>query len=77
MSDLSKDEKKALMKKWKAEQNKKYILNKTKVKKLFAYLENKLDNEPCDHTMKHTENWILGNCNAGMKDAVMKEINKE
>lgn len=39
MGELSKEEKKALMKKWKDSQNKKYILSKTKAQKLFRYLE--------------------------------------
>lgn len=46
MTELSKEEKKALMKKWKDSQNKKYILSKAKTQKLFRYLETQLDDTP-------------------------------
>lgn len=58
MSTLSKEEKKALMKKWKATQIKKYVLSKTRVEKLFDYLETQLAADPCDHTLRRTEQWL-------------------
>lgn len=61
MAELSKEEKKALMNKWKAAQNKKYILSKAKTQKLFHYLEIQLENTPCDHTLCHTEQWLKEN----------------
>lgn len=61
MAELSKEEKKALMKKWKAGQNKKYILSKTKTQKLFRYLETQLHHTPCNHTLCHTEQWLKDN----------------
>ena len=54
MADLSKEEKRAMMKKWKAAQEKKYILSKAQVKKYFAFLENVLEQQPCDHTLRYT-----------------------
>lgn len=61
MAELSKEEKKALMKNWKAAQNKKYILSKTKTQKLFRYLETQLGNAPCGHTLCYTEQWLIDN----------------
>ena len=61
MAELSKEEKKALMNKWKATQNKKYILSKTKTQILFRYLETELENTPCNHTLHYTEQWLKDN----------------
>lgn len=44
MANLSKDEKNALKKTWKAAQNKNYILTEENVQELFEYLEEQLDN---------------------------------
>ena len=46
-----------MMKKWKAAQEKKYILSKAQVKKYFAFLENVLEQQPCDHTLRYTQYW--------------------
>lgn len=76
MAELSKEKKKALMKKWKTAQKKKYMLNKTQVKKLISFLETKLEEEPCNHTMRYTEKWIRENCDSGKVEAVITEINE-
>ena len=55
---LSKEEKKLLFKQWKASQNKKYMLSKTKVQKLFHYLEVQLAGNPCNHTLHFTGQWL-------------------
>ena len=52
MTELSKQQKKELLHKWKAEQNKKYLLNKSSVRKLFSYLKKELSKEPCDHSLR-------------------------
>lgn len=54
MSERSKEDKKALLKKWKAAQNKKYILSKTMVRNLFHYLESQLSETACDNTLHFT-----------------------
>lgn len=61
MAELSKEEKKALMKKWKDSQNKKYILSKAKTQKLFRYLETQLEDTPCNHKLRYTEQWLKDN----------------
>lgn len=74
MSDMSKEEKKALMKKWKAAQNKKYILSKARAQKLFRYLETELENTPCNHTLCYTEQWLKDNLPQEKIDSVIIEM---
>ncbi len=74
MAELSKEEKKALMKKWKDSQNKRYILSKTKTQKLFRYLETQLDDTPCNHTLCYTEQWLKDNLSEEKVNSVIAEI---
>lgn len=74
MTELSKEEKKALMKKWKDTQNKKYILSKTKTQKLFHYLETQLENTPCNHTLCYTEQWLKDNLSREKVKSVIAEM---
>lgn len=46
MAELSKQKKKARLKQWRTAQNRKYILSKAKVQKLFYYLETQLEKNP-------------------------------
>lgn len=46
MADLTKEQKKEILRKWRADQNKKYLLSKTNVRKLFRYLNKELEKEP-------------------------------
>lgn len=63
-----------MMKQWKAAQEKKYILSKAQVKKYFAFLENALERQPCDHTLRHTEKWLAGHYKGGKIDDIIEEI---
>lgn len=74
MSSLSKAEKNALKKEWKATQHKVYILTQESVQGLFEYLEAKLDNTGCDHTLCHTEQWIKDNIPQELIESVVTEI---
>lgn len=76
MSELSKEDKKALLKKWKAAQNKKYILSKTKVRNLFHYLESQLSETACDNTLHFTEQWLTNNLPQGKIESVIAELNE-
>ena len=76
MSERSKEDKKALLKKWKAAQNKKYILSKTKVRKLFQYLESQLSETPCDNTLHFTEQWLTNNLPQEKIESVIAELNE-
>ena len=55
---MTKEEKKALLQQWNAEQEKKYILDEAQVEDLFGYLEEKLEACDCDHTLKFTLEWL-------------------
>ena len=46
------------LKQWKAFQNKRYMLSKTKVQKLFHYLEVQLAGNPCNYTVHFTGQWL-------------------
>ena len=61
------------MQKWKAEQNKKYLLNKSSVKKLFSYLRKELSKEPCDHSLRKTERWLEEHC-PEKKESIIQEL---
>ena len=74
MANLSKEEKNALKKAWKAAQSKNYILKEENVQKLFEYLEEQLDNSCCDHTLHHTEQWLKENISQEMIESVIAEI---
>lgn len=74
MAVLSKEEKKALMKKWKDSQSKKYILSKTKTQKLFRYLETQLRNTPCNHKLCYTEQWLKDNLPEEKVKSVIAEM---
>ena len=74
MAELSKDEKKALMNKWKDGQNKKYILSKTKTQKMFRFLETQLEDIPCNHTLCYTEQWLKDNLSEEKVKSVITEM---
>ena len=76
MSELSKEDKKALLKKWKDAQNKKYILSKTKVRSLFRYLEAQLLKTACDNTLHFTEQWLENNLPPEKIESVIAEIHE-
>ncbi len=74
MTHLSKEEKNTLKKAWKAAQGKDYILTEENVQKLFEYLEEQLDNSCCNHTLRHTEQWLKENISQEMIESVITEI---
>ena len=74
MAELSIEEKKALMKKWKDGQNRKYILSKTKTQKLFRYLETQLEDTPCNHKLCYTEQWLKDNLPEEKVKSVIAEM---
>lgn len=74
MAELTKEQKKEMLRKWRADQKKKYLLNKTNARKLFSYLRRELSKAPCDHTLKNTEKWIDEHCPPEKKDGILEEI---
>jgi hypothetical protein len=74
MADLSKEEKKALIKVWQAEQNEDYILTEENAQELFEYLEEHIDNFGCDHTLRYTEQWLAEHFSAEIIENIVAEI---
>lgn len=74
MAELSKAEKKELMKKWKAQQNRKCVLSRTRVKKLFAFLDKRLEEESCDETLRFTKEWLAANISPEKQEAALTEM---
>ena len=52
-----------------------YILSEENVQQLFAYLEDQLDACGCDHTLRHTEQWLKENISAELYENAIEEIN--
>ena len=74
MAGLSKQEKKAKMKMWKATQNKDYMLTQENVQELFAHLEEQLDHSCCDHTLRYTKQWLKDNIPQEMIESIVAEM---
>lgn len=70
---LSKEEKKKLQQKYKESQKKTYILSYGQVEDLFSYVEEKLDADGCDHTLKHTRQWLSDN-KVQPQDSIIEEL---
>ena len=74
MSQLSKAEKKDMAKTWKAAQRKAYILSEENVRELFDFLEEHLEDAPCDHTLSRTNQWLIDNLPAEKMEGALAEI---
>ena len=71
---MTKEEKKAMLRQWKAEQNKKFVLSKTRATKLFRFLRKQLAEQDCDHTLRFTQQWLDENVPAEKHAAILKEM---
>lgn len=71
---LSKEEKKALRKNYTANQEKKKVLSKKEASRLFDFLDEKLEQEGCNHTLKYTMEWINSNIDMEKAQSVLEEI---
>ena len=74
MDNLSKEEKNALKKEWEATQDQEYILTEDFVQELFAYLEEQLNDTGCDHTLRHTKQWLKDTISDALFESVLEEI---
>ena len=74
MTNLSNAEKKSLSKTWRAAQSKDYILTEKQVQELFACLKEQLDNSCCDHTLRHTEQWLKQSVDQEMIESIIAEM---
>jgi len=74
MANLSKEAKDAMKKAWRAAQKKDYILTEENVQELFEYLEEQLDASGCDHTLRHTKQWLKDNIPQELIEDAIAEI---
>ncbi len=75
---LSKEEKKALLKAYEENQNKKYILKKIDAKSLFDYITKQLSQNGCDHTLCHTQEWLSKKIkNEDLRQQILNEIRND
>ena len=61
MGEMTKNQKKEALRAWRQKEKKSYCLEKEEVEELFEYLEEALEEEECDHSLKNTEQWIIDN----------------
>ena len=74
MNTLSKAEKNKLTKQWETDRVQAYLLSADDAEELFAYLEEKLEDMPCDHTLRHTRQWLADNLPEELLERVIDEI---
>ncbi len=75
MGEMTKDQKKEVLRAWRQKEKKSYCLEKDEVESLFEYLEEALEEAECDHTLKNTEQWITENIeDEERRDQVRQEI---
>ena len=71
---VSKEEKKTMLKNWKETQHRDYILTKAEAEKLLDYLDQILENTPCDNTLRFTKQWLQNNIPAEKFEGVLAEM---
>ena len=75
MGEMTKDQKKEVLRAWRQKEKKSYCLEKEEVESLFEYLEEALEEAECDHTLKNTEQWITENIeDEERRDQVRQEM---
>ena len=55
MGEMTKNQKREALRAWKQKEKKSYCLEQEEVEELFEYLEEALQAEECDHSLKNTE----------------------
>lgn len=75
MGEMTKNQKKEALRAWRQKEKKSYCLEQEEVEELFEYLEEALEEEECDHSLKNTEQWIIDNIDdEERRDQVRREI---
>ena len=54
MGEMTKNQKREALRAWKQKEKKSYCLEQEEVEELFEYLEEALQAEECDHSLKNT-----------------------
>ncbi len=76
---MDKNQKKALLRAWEEKQKKSYLLKKADAQRLFGYLQQCLEQAPCDHTLCHTLEWLRKKYpdRDNLVDQIVQEIQEE
>ena len=74
MGSLSKEEKRAMKKQWEEDQREEFLLSKEHVPELFAYLEEALNTDPCNHSLEKTTKWIFDHFEDEQRSRIIHEI---
>ena len=53
---------------------KQYLLSLEQVESLFDYLENQLEEQECDNSLRHTKAWLADNIPQQQHSAVLDEL---
>ena len=78
MGEMTKNQKKEALRACRQKEKKSYCLEKEEVEELFEYLEEALQEEECDHSLKNTEQWIIDNIDdEERRDQVRREIKED
>ena len=78
MGEMTKNQKKEALRAWRQKEKKSYCLEKEEVEELFEYLEEALEEEECDNSLKNTEQWIIDNIDdEERRDQVRREIKED
>lgn len=76
--NLTKEEKKALLRAYREKQKKKYLLKKREARSLFGFLTKQLDAAGCDHTLRHTEAWLAKKYeDEALRQQILAEIRED
>lgn len=78
MGEMTKNQKKEALRAWRQKDKKSYCLEQEEVEELFEYLEEALEEEECDNSLKNTEQWIIDNIDdEERRDQVRREIKED
>lgn len=76
--NLTKEEKKALLRAYREKQKKKYLLKKREARSLFGFLTKQLAASGCDHTLRHTEAWLAKKyVEEALRQQILEEIRED
>lgn len=71
---LSEAEKKACKQRYKEKNRRRYVLTRPQVQALFDFLDTKLDDDPCDETLRFTVQWMAENLPQALQEAALQEL---
>ena len=68
------ERRKELLKQWKESQQKTYLLNEEQAESLLSFVEERVGEQDCDHTLRFTRQWLNENIPPEQHVAVLEEL---